>query len=302
MVDGVASGWQEVLSSVLQGSVLGGILFNIFIDDLEAVVRALIKIFADDTKVARIVESEADARELQRDIDRMYEWADKWKMAFNIKKCRVMHIGKKNNEFEYYIGGANIESAKEEKDLGVWVESTLKPTTQCESAAKNGNAALGLIMRVFHYRTKSTLVPLYKTFVRPKLEYAAMAWSPWLEKDMEAIEKVQKRMVRMLSDVRGGTYEEKLKEIGMTTLKDRRTRGDLIETYKTLSGLNNVERDRWFQTQEEQARPTRANTEIVDGQQTRKDWVLATDKKGLGLGKRTMQKGHTAELLHCQSR
>ena len=68
-------------------------------------------------------------------------------------------------------------------------------------------------MRVFHHRTKSTLVPLYKTFVRPKLEYAAMAGSPWLEKDVEALEKVQKRMVRMLSDVRGETYEEKLKEI-----------------------------------------------------------------------------------------
>ena len=114
-------------------------------------------------------------------------------------------------------------------------------------------------------------MPPYKTFVRPKLEYAAMAGSPWLEKDVEALEKVQKRMVRMLSDVRGETYEEKLKEIGMTTLKDRRTRGDMIETYKTLSGLNNVERDRWFQIQEERARPTRPTreaTEIVDGQQT----------------------------------
>ena len=109
---------------------------------------------------------------------------------------------------------------------------------------------------------------------------------------MEALEKVQKRMVRMLSDVRGESYAEKLKDIGMTTLKDHRSLGDVIETYKTLSGLNNVEWDRWFQIQEVSARPTRTNTEIVDRQQSRKD----------RLGEGTEQKGYPTELLHCQSR
>ena len=78
---------------------------------------------------------------------------------------------------------------------------------QCERAAKAANSALGLITRSFHYRTKSILVPLYKTFVRPKLEYAVAVWSPWLKKDEEVVEKVQQRFVRLLPDARGDTYE-----------------------------------------------------------------------------------------------
>ena len=91
------SEWIEVLSSVLQGSVLGGTLFNIFIDDIdEAVIMALIKKFADDTKMAAIVESQEDAKRMQENLNRLCEWAQKWKMKFNAAKCKVMNYGKKN--------------------------------------------------------------------------------------------------------------------------------------------------------------------------------------------------------------
>ena len=101
-------------------------------------------------------------------------------------------------------------------------------------AAKSANWALGQLARAFHYRKASCLVPLYKTFVRPKLEHAVVAWSPWTEADKEVLEKVQRRMVRMISDKRGNTYEERLKNIGLTTLTERRERGDAIETFKTF--------------------------------------------------------------------
>ena len=159
----------------------------------------------------------------------MCEWADKWKMSFNANKCKVMQVGRRNNGHEYSMRGTKLEAVKEEV-LGVLIGDTLKPAMQCESAAKKGNAALGMIMRTFHYRTKATLLPLYKNFVRPKLEFAAMAWAPWMEKNHEALEKVQKRMVRMLSDVRGETTRKSLRAIEMTMLRDRRIRGDMIET------------------------------------------------------------------------
>ena len=148
---------------------------------------------------------------------------------------------------------------------------------QCEVAAKSANRILGLTSKSFHYRTKNTLVPLFKTLVRPKLEFSAAAWNPWLEKDIEVLEKVQRRLIRSLSNVRGATYEEKLKDAGLTTLKDRRERGDLIEAFKTLNGFNNVNKHDWFETPEpEQTRHgTRSTTSIeIDGETTNRTIVL----------------------------
>ena len=139
-----------------------------------------------------------------------------------------------------------LAETEEERDLGVVVDSSMKPAVQCQTAAKNANRVLGLIGKTFHYRTKNTLVPLYKSLVRPKIEHAVAAWSPWLEKDIECIEKVQKRLVRMLSNVRGNTYEDRLKDAGLTTLKERRARGDAIEAFKMLNGINNVDKRDWF--------------------------------------------------------
>ena len=164
-----------------------------------------------------------------------------------------------------------LEQVEEEKDLGIWMHSSVKPNTQCEKAAKNANMALGMILRAFHFRTKDTLIPLYKTFVRPKMEFSAAVWSPWTMKDEEILERVQKRLVRSLSDCHGDSYEEKLKKAGLTTLKERRVRGDLIEAYKTLKGMNSVEKTEWFDIRtNETTRPTRGNTVIVDGDEKMK--------------------------------
>ena len=100
--------------------------------------------------------------------------------------------------YVYTMNGHNIESVSEEKDLGVWVEEDSKPSKQCKMAAQSANWALGQMTRAFHYRKAECLVPLYKTFIRPKLEHAVGAWSPWLEGDREALERVQKRLVRMI--------------------------------------------------------------------------------------------------------
>ena len=133
---------------------------------------------------------------------------------------------------------------------------------------------LGQLSRAFYFRKASCLVPLYKTFVRPKLEYAVAAWSPWMEGDREALEKVQRRMVRMISDKRGDTYEERLESVGLTSLVERRERGDAIETFKTLRGFNRVNRDNWFQFRDcDNMRATRSTVSVTDDddQQQRED-------------------------------
>ena len=266
VVDGEESEWREVLSSVIQGSVLGGILFDIYIEDLGDGVVALVIKFADDTKMVRIVESRQHAEELQADIDKFSRWAKTWEMEFNVEKCKVMHVGRKNLRFEYQINGVKLETVEVERDLGVMISSDMKPTSQCEKAAKGANAALGMITRSFHYRSKDTLIPLYKTFVRPKMEFSVAAWAPWLQKDAEVLEKVQKRMLRMVSGVRGTTYEERLREVGLPTLEERRVRGDMIEVFKTMKGFNRVNKQDWFKIEESgTTRATRANATVEGG-------------------------------------
>ena len=155
-------------------------------------------------------------------------------MNFNAAKCKVIHYGKRNGRNDYWMNGQKIASEAEEKDLGVWVTDTMKPTKQCQMAANSANWALGQLSRSFHYRKAECLIPLYKTFVRPKLEHAVAAWSPWAAGDREVLENVQRRVVRMISNKRGTTYEERLESVGLTTLTERRARGDMIEVFRTM--------------------------------------------------------------------
>ena len=143
------------------------------------------------------------------------------------------------------MAGVEIKAVDSERDLGMILDHTGKPSLQCAKAAQKGNQVLGQLLRSFQCRDKEVLTQLYKVFVRPHLEYAIQAWSPYTVKDIEVLEKVQKRMVRQITSLRG-TYEEKLAKIGLTTLQERRIRGDCIETFKMLKGFTRVNHEIWF--------------------------------------------------------
>ena len=261
-------------------------MFDIFIDDIHKVVKdALIRMFADDTKVAIKVKDDKDREKMQGIINNLVEWAKKWAMKFNASKCKILHVGRNNPKYDYYMGETKIEEDEEEKDLGVWMDTSMKPSKQCAAAAKAANFALGQMQRAFHYRTKSTLVPIYKAFIRPKLEFSVAAWSPWMEMDKQALEKVQERLIRLLSDAKGKTYEEKLKDVGLTTLTERRRRGDAIETFKTLNGFNRVDKNQWFRIETEEQRPTRRNVMITEEGEKRKKNVLKVESARLDVRK-----------------
>ena len=228
-----------------------------------------------------MVDSEADVGDMQRIIDGVTEWARRWAMTYNASKCKVLHVGRNNREAKYFMDGVEIGETREEKDVGVWMEASWKPGRQCSAAAKAANFALGQLQRAFHYRRKINLVPLFKCFVRPRLEFAVSAWSPWMEGDIKVLEKVQERLVRMLSDVRGESYEEKLRDAGLTTLAERRIRGDAIEVFKTLKGINRVERENWFSVVGAEARPTRSTTSVSEEGEERREWVLRVPRANL---------------------
>ena len=154
-------------------------------------------------------------------------------MEYNAGKCKIVHAGSANPKFDYHMNGyapagTVLESSRKEKDLGVVVHDSLKPSEQCSAAAKKANAVLGQMALAFTYRHKSTWLHLYRLRVRPLLETSVQAWAPYAEGDIDVLEKVQERAVRMTSGLQGRTYLEKLRDAKMLTLAERRTRGDMM--------------------------------------------------------------------------
>jgi len=107
-IKGRWSGWIRVWSGVPQGSVLGPVLFLVFISDLDEGIASNILKFADDTKIFKEVRDSIGCEALQRDLDNVVLWAQKWQMEFNIKKCKVMHVGRQNDCCEYYMVGSKL--------------------------------------------------------------------------------------------------------------------------------------------------------------------------------------------------
>jgi len=248
VLNGSFSEWCEVLSGVPQGSVLGPLAFIIFINDLDA-ETSLISImnkFADDTKLGHKVNNDTEKGVLQNALDNLCMWSDRWCMEFNVKKCKVMHLGKKNKDYEYYMKGSVLSSVNQERDIGVLVESSLKPSLQCAEASRKASVVLGQITRAFLYRDRFIFLKLYVQFVRCHLEFASPVWSPWHIGDIEILEKVQRRAVNFITGLKGVTYEDKLKELGILSLVDRRSRADLIQVFKILKGIDDVDSSTWF--------------------------------------------------------
>ena len=247
-INGVSSKWIDVSSSVIQGSILGPILFIIYSNDLDNVLKSsFISKFADDSKVFAKVESSVDAEYLQADLDKVYDWSVKWKMQINKEKCHVLHFGNSNKRMTYMFGGKVLDPVEEERDLGVQISSSGKPHSQCLKASKKGNQVLGQLCRNVISKDKITFTKLYKTYVRPHLEYAIQAWNPWNATDIEMLERVQRQATRQIPGIGKMEYEDCLKTLGLTTLQDRRKRGDLIEVHKMLNGITNVQKDQLFE-------------------------------------------------------
>ena len=248
VLNGEDSDWAAVLSGVPQGSILGPLLFIIFINDIDMVLHLIevVKKFADDTKVGHRVGTPEQRDQLQAALDGLTEWARDWGMTFNVKKCKVMHLGRGNERQQYKMEDTVLESTEEERDVGVAISSSLKPSAQCSKAAKTASLVLGQLSRAFHFRDRHIFVRLYKQYVLPHLEFAAAAWSPWTEADRETLEKVQMKAIKMVSGLNGRTYEERLAELGMVSLTERRHQTDISQVYRIIHGQDKVEPDQWF--------------------------------------------------------
>jgi len=251
MVNGNSSSWVEVVSGVPQGSVLGPLLFLLFVNDLPDWVKSSIKMFADDTKLWSTIRSASDGKMLQDDLNSLKNWSDKWLLKFNPEKCKVMHVGH-SIPTEYTLQEDDktfkLESVDKEKDLGIYVTNNMKAATQCKAAAQKAMNVLRTIKRHFFRIDEPTFLILYKSYVRPHLEYCVQAWSPHFRKDIACLEQVQKRATKLVSGLKNLRYEDRLQRLKLTTLEKRRLRGDLIEAFKIMTAREKIDKHEFFES------------------------------------------------------
>lgn len=234
-VNGESSKKAPVISGIPQGTVLGPLLFVIYINDILDDVDSDGLLFADDTKIFRSITCKDDSLKLQDDIAKLENWSDLWLLRFHPDKCHLLTLGKLENIMHchrYKVGGKEIEHVFDEKDLGIVIDSDLTFAEHIIEKVKKANSIVGIIRRSFTSLQKDTFVKLFTAFVRPHLEYGQAIWAPHLRKYVKLIEDVQKRATQLVDGFRKMEYRERLERLQLPTLAYRRLRGDMIETYK----------------------------------------------------------------------
>ena len=191
-----------------------------------------------------------EVTQVQNSINDSVEWSIIWEMFFNFKKCKHMHLGYHDMDQTYTMKKGQdpipIEKVDSEKDFGVIIDRDLKFSEHINSKIKIANRNLGLIFRTFTYLDKEMFLNLFKSVVRPHLEYASTVLSPVYKKDKLAIENVQKRATKLVKCVSHLPYSVMLRAFGLPTLEYRRERADVTRVYKILHDMDKMDRHKLF--------------------------------------------------------
>ena len=240
VVEGEKSDTIPVISGVPQGTVLGPILFIIYINDLAEYLKySHLLIFADDSKFTKKIKTSVDHDELQLDMDSAIVWSTTNNMKLNMDKFQLLQHGtNKELQTSYKIDDKNtVTSSEKVKDLGVYISSTLSWEYQYTNMIKEAKKMSSWILRTFVTRNSEILLYLFKVFVIPKLEYGSQVWSPYLIKDISRLEAIQRTFTSKLDSVENENYHERLKSLKLYSLQRRRERYMLITMWKISVGL-----------------------------------------------------------------
>ena len=246
LINGVKSSWVKVESGIPQGSVLGPLLFLIYVNDIPASLQSKCLFFADDCKIFSPILNQDSVDRLQNDLDTLQLWSSIWQLPFNVSKCMVLHLGRLNPNSTYYINSTALQNTSEVKDLGVIIDNHLKFHGHVSSIVSKANQLLALIRKSFIYSDLHTFSYLYKAIVRPTLEYGNTIWGPFYLLDQYKIEKIQRKATRLCNGIRHLQYEERLSLLQLPSLFYRRFRGDMITTFNLIHHYLNLDSSLFF--------------------------------------------------------
>ena len=242
-LEGVKSNTTSVSSGVPQGTVLGPLLFLVFINDLPECVSSSIRLYADDALLYRSVKTQDDIEILHSDLTKVQEWEQRWLMSFNADKCEVLRISNKRKniiaEHPYSIHGTALRVVDEAKYLGVTIHRSLSWKPHINTICNRGNSTLGFLRRNLRKCPQQLKEQAYKTYVRPVLEYSSTVWDPHTKELISQIEMVQRRAARfVMSDYsQQSSVASMLQQLHWQSLSERRAHSKVIMLYRIMNGL-----------------------------------------------------------------
>jgi len=186
---------------VPQGTVLGPLLFLIYINDIVENLSSEIRLFADDCILYKEIRSSSDCVEMQKDIDTLHSWSLEWQMNFNTKKCHTMCITRKRTKplLDYKLDHEILTNVDSHPYLGVIISSDLRWNLHVNHISGRATRDLNRLRRNIYCCNADTKALAYTSLVRPHLEFASAAWDPYTASDSYQIEKVQRRAARFVS-------------------------------------------------------------------------------------------------------
>ena len=248
-VDGVLSSPAEVTSGVPQGTVLGPLLFLLYINDLPKYVSAgtEVRLFADDSALYREISNPFDHLKLQADIKNLQDWESDWSMEFHPEKCQLLRISTKRNpsNYTYFINQQPISFTENAKYLGIFLNTKLSWNNHIDHITKKANCSLNFIHRNFKTCSPHVKAKLYHSYVRPSLEYSSSVWDPHTRKNINKIESVQRRAARVVNSnfSREASVTSMLKDLNWIPLEERRARAKVTTVFKARNGLVDIPYD-----------------------------------------------------------
>ena len=261
------SEWRRVLSGTTQGSVLGVILFVLYINDLplsclqmsSSLTDPKVKLLADDTKAFKRIDKshpDTDSNALQGVIDSIHQWSENWQMVIHPTKTKVLHIGRDNPLHVYKLNGTNITSTDIEKDIGFLMNENLSSSHHTSNARARAFGEIATIRRAFDHMDCKLFKMLYNQKIRPHIEWGSVACPPDTRAEADSLDRVQNKATHLVKSLRHMSAEERRQSLNLYPLSYRRLRGDLLETYKILNSLTKIDYRQFWEVKQTRNGPT----------------------------------------------
>jgi hypothetical protein len=241
VINGKMSSAVDVSSGVPQGSVLGPLLFLIYINDVEdSLSFCKFKLFADDCKLFAECRQDANFELLVQDVENIFKWFDENQLKVAAEKCNVLHLGRRNPSRNVVVNNTDIAATDTIRDLGLIVSRDLKQSSHCEALASKAFRVSNLIFRTFKSRNRDFLVGMLKVYVLSLFNHCSVLYNPHLLQDIRLLESVQRRYTKRIPGFRHLPYLSRLQKLGLQTLERTRLEIDLCHCYKIINGLESL--------------------------------------------------------------